>query len=110
MNKVKSALLLFQYCSAIVLVVCSITIHRQLNLIESKDLGFRNKNVLVVYTPPVSEDGSDQKLEALKTKMLPFTAFANVTLSSDVPGKIVGFGMGNSLSSDPTKPPGCARW
>jgi putative ABC transport system permease protein len=77
----RSLLVVFQFATSIMLIIGTIVIYKQLNYIQSKDLGFRKEQVLVI-------DGvnslSDNAIP-FKNKVMGFSGVETGTLSSFLP-------------------------
>ena len=74
-----------QFSIAIIFIITSITIWRQLNHIQNKEIGFNKENVLVI---PLK--GRDVKrssdIEVLKEKLMSISEISVASVSYDVPG------------------------
>jgi len=77
----RSALVVFQFATSIVLIIGTIVIYRQLNYIQTKQLGFKKDQVLVI------DDFSmlGQNAEAFRNEMLKQPSIKNATFSSYLP-------------------------
>src|ERR1022692_583370 len=96
----RHALIVFQYFAAMVLIIATITVHKQLNYMRSMDLGLGIDQTLVLKTP-AKTDHYDTKLETLLQSLKKFTEVKTVTASSSIPGKSDAFVMSNERESDP---------
>ncbi len=96
------ALIVFQYFAAMVLIVTTVTVHRQLDYMRSMDLGIGIDQTLVFKTP-AKTDNYDTKLEALLQNLKGFNAVHAVTASSSIPGRSDAFVMANQRDNDPSK-------
>lgn len=77
----RSMLVVFQFVTSIVLIIGTIIIYRQLNYIQSKDLGYAKEQVLIInnaYT-------LGRNAEAFKQEMLQQPGVENGTLSGYLP-------------------------
>jgi putative ABC transport system permease protein len=96
------ALIVFQYFAAMVLIITTVTVRKQLNYMRSMDLGIGIDQTLVFKTPSKTEN-YDVKLESLVQSIKGFSDVHAVTTSSSVPGKSEAFVMSNQRDSDPSK-------
>jgi putative ABC transport system permease protein len=73
-----------QYASAIALIFLAMVMHRQLNYIFNKDLGFERENVLLVQPP--FQQGQDfmEQLEHLKAELRQDPVVKDVTQTSGI--------------------------
>jgi putative ABC transport system permease protein len=77
----RSALVVFQFATSIVLIIGTIVIYRQLNYIQTKQLGFKKDQVLVIDDFFVL----GQNAEAFRNEMLKQPSIKNATFSSYLP-------------------------
>ena len=83
----KKIIVVFQYVLTFVLLISSIVVARQLNLMLDKDLGFTSKNVIktkLFYEPPFNWDSanwSQEKREEELKKMQEKPKYINNTLA-----------------------------
>lgn len=98
----RQGLIIFQFTAAVVLIVSTVTIRQQMQYMQSKDLGVSLTQTLVFKTP-AKTDGYDEKLKMITEKMKTIGGVKAVTMSSAVPGKMVGYFMANQRDSDPEK-------
>jgi putative ABC transport system permease protein len=83
MNSVlRNGLVVFQFSLSIVLLVGTLIVQKQMNFVQSQDLGFDREQVVVVET--FGELG--QKLSTLKESLLHNPSVVAVSASSSVPG------------------------
>ncbi len=78
----RSGLVVFQFAIAVVIMISTIVVYSQLHYISKKNLGFNEKNLLVIDRAYGLEDGVD----AFKDALLKHPDIEAVTLSSAVPG------------------------
>ncbi|MEP7110135.1 MAG: FtsX-like permease family protein, partial [Ferruginibacter sp.] len=96
------ALISFQYFAAMVLIVSTATLRRQLNFMRSVDLGIGIDQTLVFKTPAKTEN-YDTKLETLVQNMKTVSGVHVITTSSSIPGRSDAFVMSNERDSDASK-------
>lgn len=87
----RSALVVFQFATSIVLIIGTIVIFRQLNYIQTKDLGYKKDQVLIVNGAFALQKGA----EAFKNEVLQMPGVVSGSLSSFLP-------VSNSSRSDNT--------
>lgn len=69
-----------QFASSIGLIICALTIHRQLNFIQNKNLGFEKERIVTLYNP------LGEKSALLKSRLEGIPGVESVTTSSYIPG------------------------
>jgi putative ABC transport system permease protein len=79
----RNGLVIFQFATAIALVVCTFIVFEQLHYEQSKDLGLQKSQVLVLSH---AEKIPYSAREALRQHLLQAQGVQSATLSSDVPG------------------------
>ena len=79
-------LVTFQFVVTIVLFICTILVNRQMNYLRAKDLGFNKENLVVIDRIYVLED----QIEAFRQELLRNPSIRQATLSSAVPGGLIG--------------------
>jgi len=77
----RSMLVVFQFTTSIILIVGTIVIYRQLNYIQSKDLGFNKNQVLIVNDAYALKDN----ITAFKQSVLQISSVKSSTISSFLP-------------------------
>ena len=77
----RSVLVVFQFMIAIVLIVGSIMIYRQLNYIQHKDLGFNKEQVLIINNTYALGD----QVQSFKNRVLSQPSVSSATVSSYLP-------------------------
>jgi putative ABC transport system permease protein len=87
----RSALVVFQFATSIVLIIGTIVIFRQLRYIQTRELGFKKEQVLIVNDAYALQD----RVQAFKTEVLRLPGVVSGTLSSYLP-------VSNSSRSDNT--------
>ncbi len=79
-------LVIFQFVVTIVLFICTILVNRQMNYLRAKDLGFSKENMVVIDRIYVLGD----QMEAFRQELLKNPSIRQVTISSAVPGGLIG--------------------
>ncbi len=72
----------FQFIIAQILIVCGVVIFRQLNFIESKDMGYHRSNILVVNLK-----GDEAQKDRFKNELLSNPMISSIALSSETPAR-----------------------
>lgn len=80
-GRLRSTLVVFQFATAIVLIVGTMVVYSQLNYIRLKDLGFKKDQVLIVN----DAYALNGKIESFKNEMLQQPGVAGGTISSYLP-------------------------
>ncbi len=93
----RSTLVIFQFTASIILIIGTIVIYKQLNFIQTKDLGFNKSQVLIINNTYSLKDN----LNAFKTDVLQLNGVTSGTLSSYLPVSSSSRS-DNSYSKDPT--------
>ncbi len=79
----RNGLVIFQFATAITLIICTLVVFEQLQFEQSKDLGLQKAQVLVLSH---AEKIPYTAREALRQHLLQAPGVESATLSSDVPG------------------------
>ncbi len=81
----RKGLVVFQFTIAIFLLIQTSTSSRQLDHMQSKDLGLNSERVLVVSAPPTTPEMAN--FELFRNELLNSSSFKSVSLSTTVPGQ-----------------------
>ena len=95
---VRKGLVVFQFLISAFLIIFTLTLHKQLNFMQSYDLGFDQESVLVVQ--PNTARAFANQYDAIKAQLLQVPAIADVTMSSSVPGQGIGGDLYAALDAD----------
>jgi putative ABC transport system permease protein len=79
-NHLRSTLVVFQFATSIILIIGTIVVYRQLNYIQTKNLGFNKDQVLVIGTGAL-----DGKVEAYKNEILGLAGVKMASVSGFLP-------------------------
>jgi putative ABC transport system permease protein len=82
---VRSGLVVFQFSISIILIISTLLIYKQLNLLETRDLGFEKENVLLIRN--VEALGNNRNTFKEEVKKIP--GILNVSISSAAPPHII---------------------
>ncbi|MGB8192925.1 MAG: FtsX-like permease family protein, partial [Chitinophagaceae bacterium] len=80
-GSLRSVLVVIQFATSIILIIGTIVIFRQLNFIQTKNLGFKKEQVLIIN----QAYALDQKADAYKNEMLQVPGVISGTFSSFLP-------------------------
>ena len=94
----RKGLVITQYSLAVILLICTIMIRKQMNFMQAQELGANINNVLVFKTPTNAEN-YNQKVASLRDEMKRMSGVESVAMSSVVPGQQVG-NMGSHKRAD----------
>ncbi len=81
----RNGLVVFQFSISICLIISTLIIYRQLDLLQNKNLGLNKEQVLVVR----NADLLGESKNAFKNELREYTNIQNVTGSSFIPGKAI---------------------
>ena len=82
----RRVLVTFQFVITIVLFICTMVVNRQMKYLQDKDLGFEKENLVVIDRIYALEE----KIGAFRQELLKNPAIEQVTVSSAVPGGLIG--------------------
>ena len=82
----RNGLVVFQFLVSIMLMIGTLTVYRQLNFIQTKDIGFQKDQVLVLQNLRPDQ----MKSETLKNKLLQHENIVSVSSSGNIPGEEPG--------------------
>lgn len=82
----RKVLVTFQFIVTIVLFICTLIVNGQMRYMQVKDLGFEKKNLVVIDRIYVL----DKQVEAFRQELLKNPSILMATLSSAVPGGLIG--------------------
>ena len=78
---VRNGLVVFQFAISVFLIVCTLVVFRQIDYIQSKDLGYRKDRVLVIE----DVDAAGTQLQSFKEEVQQIGKVERVSLSSFLP-------------------------
>jgi putative ABC transport system permease protein len=91
----RKALVIFQFCSSLVLIAGTFAIYRQIVFMRNQDKGLTMEQMLVVNGPSVLErQQAKTRLLSLKNELKQIPGVVNVTTSSNIPGGGHSWGTG----------------
>ena len=82
-SKMRNSLVVFQFAISISLIICSISVHRQLTYFHTADLGFQKENLMVINYAEKLGDNLEPYLNELRS----YPAVENTGLAFQIPGR-----------------------
>jgi putative ABC transport system permease protein len=86
---IKKALVVLQFIIALVFMICTHLIYRQMQFIKNAELGFQKEQVISVSLP-VADSSFANKFEVIQQKLKANPNVKKIALSSNLPGNPVG--------------------
>jgi putative ABC transport system permease protein len=91
---VRNGLVVFQFMFSMVLIISSLTVYRQLEFIQNKELGFEKENIVIIKDligmyyedPKLSHDGREDQFASLRQEIVKNPAVIDATLMGTMPG------------------------
>ncbi|WP_282637672.1 ABC transporter permease [Sphingobacterium thalpophilum] len=83
---VRKVLLFFQFAVALLLLVCTLIISKQVRLFITSDLGYNKDYLLTVQAPRDWSETGIRKMETVRHELLQIAAVKSVSLSYETPG------------------------
>lgn len=87
-GRFRDALVIFQFAVGIALIVCTITVHRQLNFIDNTNLGFAKENVVIISN---QNNPLGSQLNTFKEKLKTYSQVVDASITTGIPPNL-GFG------------------
>jgi len=88
--RLKNILVVFQFTISVILIICTITIFRQVNFMRRHDLGFNIEGLVVIDGPRILRANTFESymnsLESFKNEITALSGVSSITASSNVPG------------------------
>jgi putative ABC transport system permease protein len=85
---IKKALVTFQFSLTIILIICSLTIFKQLKFLQDQPMGFNTDQILVLNGSVFNDDENmEQKFSVLKEKLKKLPFVNSVATAHSVPGQ-----------------------
>jgi putative ABC transport system permease protein len=82
----RKILVIFQFVMALVLIIGTLTVYRQLAFMKNQDLGFDKDHVLVLKAPRVRDEAFREKFITLKEELLKQSKINGFCVVTEVPG------------------------
>lgn len=83
----RKGLTVFQFCISIILIACTLMIHKQLDFMRTQNLGFKDNQKLAVQGPSVTDSTLQSKVSEFKNALRLNTNIGQVAISSTVPSR-----------------------
>lgn len=80
----RKILVVFQFSLSVALIICALIVYRQIDYIQTRNMGFDRKNILFFNKYPGVEKG----FESFRAELLQNPAITHVALSSELPMEI----------------------
>ena len=90
----RQGLVIGQFAASVLLMAGTFTVYRQLRFMQHEDLGVRINQTLVVKFPRVTDSTITDRLAAFRTEVLHIPGVAQVSASTEVPGRKVDWNAG----------------
>lgn len=90
----RQSLVVIQFMASVLLMVGTFTVYRQLHYMQHQDLGVQTSQTLVLKGPNILDSTYDNKLTNFRTEVLRIPGISQVTASTEVPGRKVGWNAG----------------
>jgi putative ABC transport system permease protein len=84
----RSILIVMQFSVSVILIISTALVMKQLNYIQTKNLGYDREKVIVI---PVREKETKSKVQVIRTELLKLAEVSNVSISSGLPMEIRNF-------------------
>ena len=81
----RKSLVVFQFVIAVVMIIGTFTVGRQLNYLKSKDLGFNRENIIIA---PITDSAFRRNVGVLREELLKNPNIQSVSTSTGVPGNM----------------------
>jgi len=100
-----NALVIFQYCVSLLLIVGAVVVGRQVNFMMEKDLGISIEKTMSIYGPDLTRWDSTYipRTERLKNEISAFAGVVSVTATNRAAGRNMGVISGIRSSADAEK-------
>ncbi|MEM1138049.1 MAG: ABC transporter permease, partial [Bacteroidota bacterium] len=92
----RNTLVVFQFAICIIMIISTLLVHKQLNFMQNKSLGFDTEQVLIVKRPSLL----NKNQEAFKLKLLKRPDVKSVSFTNTIPGRHFD-GHGQHFLGDP---------
>lgn len=84
----RKGLVILQFTASIVLIICTGFVYKQVNFMQSQDLGFNLEQTLVLEVPRIYGDSTyAPRSEFFKNELSTSANISGITFSSDIPGR-----------------------
>lgn len=83
----RKGLTVFQFCISIVLIAGTLMMHKQLDFMRTRNLGFISDQKLAIQGPSVTDSTFQSKIREFKNALLAHSDVSQVAISSTVPSR-----------------------
>lgn len=92
-NRFRQVMVIGQYVASVVLIAGTIVVYSQLSHLQSVELGINIDHTVVIKVPEVVNDRNayQRSLESYRDELLSSRAVSDATVSSEIPGRAVGW-------------------
>ena len=91
----RNVLTVFQFVVSIALIICTITVQKQINYVKHRDAGFNKEQLLRIDWPNIPPSDRTRSF-TLIDKLRQYPGILNLSVTAGVPGKINNF-MGSAI-------------
>lgn len=84
-GRLRGALVVFQFCMTVILIVSCLVLYRQMRYLRTKNLGFNRENVVIFRA---SDQGIQKNLPAFRNELKNYAGIIGVVTSSDYPTRV----------------------
>jgi len=89
-TRLKNYLVVFQFTISVILIICTITLYRQVSFMRNHDPGFNMEGLIVLDGPRILRANTYESymttVESFKNEIKALAGISNITASSSVPG------------------------
>lgn len=90
----RKGMVITQFVASITLIIGTFTVYRQINFMQSQDLGVSLEQTLILNSPNVVDSTYEQKFEIFKEQVKQYPEVTHVSASTSVPGRQPGWNAG----------------
>ncbi|MGD8307608.1 MAG: ABC transporter permease, partial [Ignavibacteria bacterium] len=83
----RKILVVFQFALALLLIVGTLTVSKQVSFMKKQELGFSVDQMLILNLPRVKDDNFNSKLETFKQELELLNSIREVCVTTEVPGR-----------------------
>ncbi len=94
----RNILVLSQFSITIILIVCTLTVKKQLNFVKNTDVGYSKEQII---TLSVRDKAVRQNIQTIKTELMRYSDVTAVATSDNLPNNIDNFTHPDWLNTDP---------
>jgi putative ABC transport system permease protein len=93
LNKIslRRILVSFQFALSIILMAATLIIYLQLKYMQQTDAGYDKETTLVIKSPILDDSTGTSKINYFRNEVLKVAAFADFTMSTDIPGMVTRY-------------------